>query len=186
MCSLAPIERTIASEFGSSGSLSTRRFHWLSAGKTGQPASRAAPVARAPSNSARVARRAEAARLALRQASVAADVAVLAAGDEIERRLVADVLDLPDRGGVDARQAAGAEHGLGVVVQADLDAAAVDEVELLLLVVEVTAGLEARRELDGVDAERAHPQLAADLAEARPLAQPVDVRDGVSVALHHP
>src|SRR5215218_7723900 len=166
MCSPAPIERTIASEFGSTGSLSTRRFHWLSAGKTGQPARTAAPVASPPTNSGQVGRGAEAARLALRQAAVATHVAVLAPGDEVERRLVADVLDLPDRGGIHAREATWAEHVLGVVVQADLDAPAVHEVELLLLVVEVPAGLEPRRELDRVDAECSHAQLAADLAEA--------------------
>src|SRR6185503_16757453 len=178
------IERTIASEFGSTGSLSTRRFQWLSAGKTGQPARTAAPMARLPSNSARVARRAEAARLALRQAAVAAHVAVLAAGDEVERGLVADVLDLPHGGGVHAREAARAEHVLCVVVQADLDPPAVDEVELLLLVVEVAAGLEPRRELDRVDAERSDAQLAAELAEAGALAERLDVGDGVAVAVH--
>src|SRR6185295_15171472 len=151
MCSPVPIERTIAAEFGCTGSRSTRRFHWLSAGKTGQPARTAAPIATLPYNrSARVAGGAEAARLALRQPAVAAHVAVLAARDQVERRLVAHVLDLADGGGVHAREPTGAQHVLGVVVQADPDAATVDEVELLLLVVEVAAGLEVRRQLDRV------------------------------------
>src|SRR5688500_16692455 len=94
MLSLAPIERTIASERGCTGSASTRWFQGLSAGKTGQPASMAAPMATLPYNSARLARRAEAAGLALGEPAVAAHVAVLAARYEIERRPVADVLDL--------------------------------------------------------------------------------------------
>src|SRR5215213_3061341 len=164
MCSPAPIERTIASEFGSTGSLSTRRFQWLSAGKTGQPARTAAPMATLPYNdSAGTARGAEAARLALRQPPVAAHVAILAAGDQVDRGLVADVLDLAHGRGVHASEPAGAELVLGLVVQADLDPPAVDEVELLLLVVEVAAGLEARRDLDRVDAERRDTQLPADL-----------------------
>src|SRR4051812_50121761 len=48
MCSSGPIERTIASEFGCTGSRSTRWFHGLSAGNTGQPASTAAPMATLP------------------------------------------------------------------------------------------------------------------------------------------
>src|SRR5687768_13641421 len=95
MLSFAPIERTIASERGCTGSRSTRRFQWLSAGKTGQPASTAAPMARLPYNSGGAACRAEPARLALGQLAVAAHVPVLAAGHEVERRLVPHVLDLP-------------------------------------------------------------------------------------------
>src|SRR5919107_322204 len=143
MLSPAPIERTIASELGCTGSLSTRRFQWLSAGKTGQPASTAAPIATPPYKSAWVARGAEAAGLALRELAVAAHVAVLAAGDQVERVLA-------------------------VVVQADPDAAAVHEVELLLLLVEVAPRLEARRDLDRVHAERGHAERAADLLESRP------------------
>ena len=116
--------------------------------------------------------RAEAARLALGQPAVAAHVAVLAARDQVDGRLVAHVLDLAHRGGVHAREAAGAEHVLAVVVKVICDAAAVDEVELLLLVVEVAAGLEAGRDLDRVHAERGHAQLAPDLAEAGALGQP--------------
>src|SRR6266540_3554034 len=184
MCSPGPIERTIASELGCTGSLSTLRFQWLSAGKTGLPASTAAPMATLPYKSAGLARRAEAARLALRQAAVAAHVAVLAARDEVHRRLVADVLDLPHRRGVHAGEPARAEQVLRLVVQANPDPAAVDEVELLLLVVEVAAGLEARRDLDRVDAEGRDAELAAHLAEARALGERVDVRDGVAIALH--
>src|SRR5215210_1515547 len=184
MLSPAPIERTIASEFGCSGSVSTRRFQWLSAGNTGQPASTAAPMAMLPYKSGgAVARRAEAARLALRQLAVATHVAVLAAGDQEERRLVAHVLDLADGGGIHARQAPGSELVLAVVVEADPDPPAVHEVELLLLLVEVAPGLEVRRHLDPVDPEGGHAELTPYLPEARALAERVDVRDGVPVAL---
>src|SRR5215218_6088631 len=144
----------------------------------------AAPIGRLPTNSAGAARGAEAAGLARRQPAVAAHVAVLAARDQINRRLVADVLDLPHGGGIHAREAAGAEQVLGLVVQADLDAAAVDEVELLLLLVEVAPGLEGRRQLDRVHAERGHAELAPHLPEPRPLGERIDIRHGVAVALH--
>src|SRR3990170_2718648 len=112
MLSPAPIERTIASEFGCAGSPSTRRFQWLSAGKTGQPASTAAPMATLPYNSAGAARRAEPARLPLGQLSVAAHVAVLATSHEEHRGLVADVLDLAHCGGIHAREPTGAKQVL--------------------------------------------------------------------------
>ncbi len=132
----------------------------------------------------RGARRAEAARLALRQLTVAAHVAVLAPGHHVERGLVAHVLDLTHGGGVHARQPSRAEHVLRVVVEGDPHAAAVHEVQLLLLVVVVAAGGVPRRNLDRVHAERGHAQLAPHLAEARPVAERVDVRDGVAVTLH--
>src|SRR4051794_11539514 len=163
MCPSSPIERTIASEFRCTGSRSTRWFHGLSAGNTGQPASTAAPIATPPYKSAGVAGGAEAAGLALGQLAVAADVAVLAAGDHVQRRLVADVLDLTHRGGVHAREPARPEHVLRVVVHPDRDPAAVHEVELLLLLVEVATRLEAGRDLDRVHPERGHAERAADL-----------------------
>src|SRR5215207_5364783 len=185
MCAPVPIQRTMASEFGCTGSRSTRWFHGLSAGNTGQPASTAAPMATLPYNSARVAGWAEAAGLALRQPAVAAHVAVLAARDHVQGRLVADVLDLPDRGRVHAREPTRAEHVLGLVVHADRDPAAVHEVELLLLLVEVAPGLEAGRDLDRVHAEGGDAEGAPDLAETGPVRQRVDAGDGVAVALHH-
>src|SRR5215210_1231041 len=180
MLSLAPIERTIASERSCTGSPSTRWFHGLSAGKTGQPASTAAPMATLPYKSAGPARRAEAARLALGEHAVAAHVAVLAARHEVERRLVAHVLDLSDGGGIHARQAARSEHVLGVVVQGDLHPPAVHEVELLLRLVEVPAGGEFGRQLDGVHPECRHPELAPHLSEAGTFPERVDVRDGIA------
>src|SRR5215217_438071 len=185
MWSPAPIERTIASELGSTGSVSTRRFQWLSAGNTGQPASTAAPTATLPYNSAR-ARRAEAARLALRQLAVAPDVAVLAARHEVQSRLVAHVLYAPHRRGVNAREPARAEQVLSTVAEGDPHVAPVDEIELLLLVVVVATRAVARRDLDRVHAKRGHAKLAPHLAEAGPLAQRLDVCDCVAVALHDP
>ena len=51
---------------------------------------------------------------------------------------------LAHRGGVDPGGPAGAELVLGAVAETDRDPPAVDEVELLLLVVEVAPGLVGR------------------------------------------
>src|SRR5829696_5836741 len=184
MLSLSPIERTIASERGCKGRASTRWFHGLSAGKTGQPARTAVPIATLPYKSAGLARRAEPARLALGQPPVAPHVAVFAARDEVERGFVAHVLDLADGRGIHAREAAGSEHVLRVVVQGDLHAAAVDEVELLLLFVEVATGGVLRGQLDRVHSEGGHAELSPDLAEARPFPERIDVRNCIPVALN--
>jgi hypothetical protein len=118
------------------------------------------------------------------QAAVAADVAVLAAGDDVHGVLVGDVADAADGRGVDAGEAAGGEAVARAVAELDLDQAAVDEVDLFLLVVEVAAGLPAGRHDDRVDPERGDVELLADLAEPVALAHPVDVADGVAVAAH--
>ena len=57
------------------------------------------------------------------------------------------------------------------------------EVELLLLLVEVAAGLVGGRDDDRVDAEGGHAEALADLAEAVALAEVGEVGDGVAVAL---
>src|SRR6478736_6439897 len=88
---------------------------------------------------------AEAGDLVLRQGAVAADVAVLATDDEVG--LV-----------------------LGAVVEDDRDPAAVAEVELLLLLVQVAAGLVGGRDDDPVDSEGSDAERLADLAEAVALA----------------
>ena len=69
------------------------------------------------------------------------------------------------------------------VAELDLDRPAVTEVELLLLVVEVAAGLISGRQGDRVHAESGYAERAADLAEPVLLAHLVDVPDRVSVAL---
>ena len=58
-----------------------------------------------------------------------------------------------------------------------------DEVELLLALVHVRAGLDPGREDDRVDAELGHAELAADLAESVTFAEAVEVGDRVPVAL---
>ncbi len=84
-------------------------------------------------------------RLALGQFAVAADVAVLAADDHVDRLLgVAEVAQAALGRGVDPGEAARPELLRGAVAELDRDAAGVDEVELLLLVVEVAAGRVAR------------------------------------------
>src|SRR6476620_2158171 len=109
---------------------------------------------------------AEAAHLILGQRPVAADVAVLAADDEVDGVLgVAEVADLADRWGVDPGAAAGLELMLGAVVEDDRDRAAVAEVELLLLLVQMAAGLVGGRDDDAVDAEGSDAERLADLAE---------------------
>jgi len=69
-------------------------------------------------------------------------------------------------------------------VQLELDGAGVDEVELLLLVVQVAPGRVARRQDEGVDAERGDPERAADLAEAGAVAERVEMSDRPSLARH--
>src|SRR3954470_5667930 len=91
--------------------------------------------------------------VALRHVRVAADVAVLPPDDHVHRVDVAGVLELPVRRRVDAREAAGLQRVARAVAEVDLERAAEDDVELLLLVVEVEAGLDARRKDDRVDAE---------------------------------
>ena len=57
-----------------------------------------------------------------------------------------------------------------------------DEVELLLLVVVVSAALDAGGHDDRVHAERAHVEPAADLPKAGAVAEVLEVSDGVAVA----
>ena len=97
------------------------------------------------------------------------DIAVLAADDEHHELLgLARVRDLARRLRLDVQQPALAELAH---LAADLHArpAAMDEVELVLLVVEVLEALEARRIDDPVDAERRHAERAAHLTEPRPV-----------------
>jgi hypothetical protein len=73
----------------------------------------------------------------------------------------------------------------GAVAELDRDATAVEEVELLLLLVEVAAGLEAGWDGDRVGAEGGDAEPLADLAEAVALAKVVEAGDGVPVAFGH-
>src|SRR5215218_1379084 len=106
----------MALELPTSGSLSTRWFHGLLRGNSGQPpiveasatAGASASTATAAA-SARLSTRPDPLGLPLRKPPVAADVAVLAPRDHVDGRAVADVLDLADCGGVHAREAAGSE-----------------------------------------------------------------------------
>src|ERR1041384_2678750 len=80
--------------------------------------------------------------LALWLPAVAADVAVLAADDYVDRVLgVAEVSDRAHCCGVDPGEAARPKLVAGVVAELDRDPAAVEEVELLLLVGVVATGL---------------------------------------------
>src|SRR4051812_1063061 len=124
--------------------------------------------------------------LALRQFAVPPHIAVFAADDYVDGLVgVAEVPHFAGGGGVDPGEAAGAEALGRAVAEGELDFAAVDEVELLLLVVEVAAGLIGRRQHDRVDAEGGDPQLLADLAEAGALAEAVEVGDGVALTFGH-
>ena len=68
----------------------------------------------------------------------------------------------------------------GGVRQYDASPAAVHEIELVLLFVEVEKAFEAGREHDTVDAEGGHAERAAHLAEARPLAELVQRSERVT------
>src|SRR5918999_3583873 len=91
--------------------------------------------------------------LALGELAVPAHVAVLAAGDQVHGGLVAEVLDLAHRAGVHPGHPAGTEVVARAVAEGHGDAAAVHEVELLLLVVVVAAGPDAGGKLDRGDSE---------------------------------
>src|SRR5580704_10277456 len=66
-----------------------------------------------------------------------------------------------------------------------LDRAAVHEVQLLLLVVEMRARLDARGQHDRVDAERGDAEALADLAKPGPVAEVVEVGHRVALAGPH-
>src|SRR4051812_24488270 len=118
-------------------------------------------------------------RLALGQPAVAAYVAVFAAYTDVDRVFVwAEVFQAADYLGVHPGEASWAQLVLGAV-EVDLHLALVDEVELLLLVVVVPAGLVVGRHHDCVDPEGGDSQLLADLAEAPTLAEVVEVGDRV-------
>ena len=116
---------------------------------------------------------------------VAPDVAVGAADHDVDRIAVADVADLAHRRRVDARDAARLERLRGAVAELHLDAPRVQEVDLLLALVEVAAGLDAGRQHDRVHAERRHAQRRADLAKPGSVAEPVEGGDGPAVARDH-
>jgi hypothetical protein len=82
-------------------------------------------------------------------------------------------------------RASGLEHVGGAVAELHLDPPAMQEIELLLLVVIVAAGLVPRRQHDRVHPEGAHPERAPDLAEPIAFAHLVDVADRVALALDH-
>src|SRR5262249_58033476 len=66
-----------------------------------------------------------------------------------------------------------------------LDRSPVHEIELLLDLVGVERALVTGGHDDRVDAERAHAQALADLAEAGAVAEIVEVADGVAVGPPH-
>ena len=88
--------------------------------------------------------------LALRQPAVAADVAVQAARDDVDGVLVAGVAQQAHRRRVDAHDAPGRERDLLAVAELHRQRAAVHEVDLLLAVVVVPAGLGPGREHDAL------------------------------------
>ncbi len=115
-------------------------------------------------------------RLALGHAAVASHVTVLAADDQVDRIDLADVADSAQRRGVDPREATLAQAPDASVTELDLDRPAMNEVQLLLVVVIVNPGLDPGWNHDRVDPERGHAEALADLAKARALAERVEVR----------
>ena len=109
------------------------------------------------------------------------------AGDGVSIPLhCADVADPPHGGRVDPRRRTRLERMGIAIVELDLDLSAVQEVELLLLIVEMPPGLVSGREDDRVDAECRDAERPADLPEAVFVTHLVDVADRVPLALNDP
>jgi hypothetical protein len=89
------------------------------------------------------------------------------------------------RAGVDARETARAQPVGAAVPETHLDLAAVHEVQLLLLIVEMYARAVPRRQDKRVDAERVDPERRTDLAKPGAFAELVKAADGVSAVLGH-
>src|SRR5205085_1431499 len=106
---------------------------------------------------------------------VAADVAVLASRDHVDRVLIAHVSHEADRGCVDAGHPARPEDVAGAVTELHLNAPAVHEVGLLLVLMAMRRALIAGRHADRVDAEGRDAERAADLAKAVLVAHRLDV-----------
>ena len=123
--------------------------------------------------------------LVLRHVPVASHVAVLAADRDEHRVLVAHVAELAHGLGSTRASPPGRGGGPSRRRRLDLELAAVHEVELLLLVVEVLARLDARGQHDRVHAEGGHAERRTDLAKAVALAKRSEVPDRVALALHH-
>src|SRR5882757_5958248 len=105
--------------------------------------------------------------------TVALDVAVLAADDEDDRVLLERIRELARRCRLAMEEAARAELA-GLALDLDDHRPAVDEVELVLLVVVVLEALVAGRVDDRVHAEGGDAEGAADLAEAVAVAELVE------------
>src|SRR3954447_934238 len=113
---------------------------------------------------------------------VAGDVAVLAADDEHDQVVVADVRNLPRGRRLDVAQTARAELAY-LAVDLEPGRARVDEVELVLDVVVVEKALELRRVHDRVDAECRNAELLPHLAEPGAVAELVDRSEAVGHVL---
>ena len=110
--------------------------------------------------------------------AVARDVAVLAADDEDDRLFVERIRHLARRRRLDVEQAARGDLAR-LALDLDLDAPAVDEVQLVLRVVEVVGALVLGRVDGRVDAERRDAERRADLPEAGAVAELVEGRERV-------
>src|SRR4051794_6893324 len=109
---------------------------------------------------------------------VAGDVAVLAADDEHDQVVVADVRNLPRGRRLDVAQAARAELPY-LAVDLEPCRARVDEVELVLHIVVVEEALELRRVDDRIDAECGNAELLPHLAEPGAVAELIDRSEAV-------
>ena len=115
--------------------------------------------------------------------TVAANVPVLAAHGHDDCVVLAGVAHPPMGARVDPRHPTGAQQVPGAVAEPELDFSPVDEVSLLLLLVEVNAGLVSRRQHDRVDSEGSNTDLVPDLSEAVTVPHFVYVRNAITVAL---
>src|SRR5262249_41427637 len=125
------------------------------------------------------------ARVAANCLAVATDVAVLAPHDDHNRVGLADVAEPAWHLWVDADEAARLQRVPRPVAEAKLDVALVDEIGLFLLIVEMLAGLVARREDERVDTEGGHVELTTDLAKTVTVADLAEARHGIACSFTH-
>src|SRR5205823_13214454 len=111
------------------------------------------------------------------------NVAVLAADREQDRFLVEGIRDLARSRRLHVEEAALVEHSL-LARDLDFDAAAMDEVELVLRVVEVEKAVMPGRHDDPVDPEGRHTERGPNLAEARAVAELVERGERVGHVEH--
>src|SRR5919109_143402 len=166
--------RRSAAEFGWTGSLSTLLFQWLLRGKTGQRLTCGPRLPCAIVATASAASRAT----AMRPRVILLDRTGWSPPPAIARPRPCSRPCRRRRGRPQAR------HPRCGPFEPSSHPPAMHEVELLLLVVVVPAGLVPRRDLDGADAERRDAQGAPDLPKAGLIGEGIHVGGRPALPLH--